>query len=98
MDFIKKYWKVALLGLAGIIIGMLGTMYANKLSEDRIIAALTAEIESLKAKQQIGRINSSEQIRLLALQAQLDLITGRIGICSDCSQSWQKSNCSNCKN
>lgn len=96
-EYIKKNWVKILLLVIGAILGILGNIYVNKLSEDRIIAAINAKIDALMLKQKTGRINADEQKQLIALQAQLAFATGRIGICSDCSQTWQKENCSNCK-
>lgn len=64
-------WKIILIGVLGIIAGVLGNMYANKLSEGRIIAAIKAEIEALKAQ----RLNADGQQRLNDLNAQLKLLT-----------------------
>lgn len=75
MEYILKHWKIFLIGLLGIILGVLGNVYANKLSEDRIIKSITAEIESLKAKQQTTRSSSQEQDRITELEAQLKFLT-----------------------
>lgn len=100
----KVSWKIVLLAIAGIIVGVLGNMYANYLSEKRIIKALTDEIESLKIKQKTGQLTPAEQQKIIQLQAELNVRTGKniviskIGICSDCTQEWQKANCPNCQN
>lgn len=66
---IKNKWPL-LFGLIGIVAGFLLNKFANKISEDRIIAALIAEIQSLKNK----RITPNEQKYLQDLEAQLYLL------------------------
>ena len=73
MNFFIKNWKVILIGLAGLTIGFLLNVYANSKSEQKIIDALTAEIESIKNK----RITAEQQTRLIQLQAQLDLLKNK---------------------
>jgi len=73
MDFFIKNWKVIAIGLLGLTIGFLLNVYANSKSEQKIIDALTAEIESIKNK----RITAQEQTRLIQLQAQLDLLKNK---------------------
>lgn len=75
IEFITKNWKVILVGILGITIGFLLNIYANKQSEKRIIEALIAQINSLKEKEQISRLSSDEQQRLIELQAKLNFVT-----------------------
>lgn len=77
MEYILKHWKIFLIGVLGVILGVLGNIYANKLSEDRIIKSITAEIESLKAKQQTARTTAQDQDRLAELEAQLKFLTNK---------------------
>lgn len=64
-------WKIILVGVLGVIAGILGNMYANKLSEGRIIAAIKAEIEALK----VQRLDAQGLQRLNDLNVQLKLLT-----------------------
>lgn len=66
---VKNKWPL-FLGALGLLAGFLLNKWANKISEDRIISELTAEIESLKNK----RLTTGEQQRLTGLQAQLNLL------------------------
>lgn len=75
IDFLKKNWKVILIGILGITAGFLLNIYANKQSEKRIIEALIAEIDALKEKQKTSRITSAEQLRLFELEQQLKALT-----------------------
>lgn len=75
--FVKTNWKIILIGVIGVILGVLGNMYANKLSEERIIKALTAQIQALKDEQQMGKLTLEGQKRIIELQAQLDLLTNK---------------------
>lgn len=93
-DFIKNNWGKILFLIVGIVMGILGNMYANKLSEDRIIKTLTAEIEALKEKQKSGTLTAEEKRKINQLQAELKL---KIGVCSDCTDPFSKLNCPNCK-
>lgn len=74
MDFIKKYWIPIIAGIIGITAGYFANVYANKMSEKRIIDALTAEIEALKAKQQTGRITFDDQKRIVEIESQLKIL------------------------
>lgn len=67
-------WKIIVIGIIGVILGILGNMYANKLSEGRIIKALTAEIESLKAKRIMNRSMPGDDMLIEQLQAQLNIL------------------------
>lgn len=73
-EFIKRNWKVILIGIIGLTLGFLLNIYANTQSEKRIIAAIIAEIQEIKNKQNSGRITSEEQKKLIQLQAQLDIL------------------------
>lgn len=75
MEFLKKNWKIILFGLLGLAIGFGLQVYANYRSEQRIIAAITAEIEALKEKMKVSRTTPEEQTRLIGLEAQLRLLT-----------------------
>lgn len=76
MEFIKKNWKLILFGLLGLAIGFGLQVWANYRSEQRIIAAIKAEIEALKASMRTTRgTNAEEQKRLIELEAQLKLMT-----------------------
>ena len=74
LTFVKNNWKILLIGVIGVILGVLGNMYANKLSEERIIKALTAQIEAIKTKQLMGKATPEEQKRVDTLQTQLNII------------------------
>lgn len=69
-DFILKNKFIIIFAIAGLIAGFFLNKLANKISEDRIIAALIAEIQSLKNK----RITPNEQKYLQDLEAQLYLL------------------------
>lgn len=73
-EFIKRNWKVILIGIVGLTLGFLLNIYANTQSEKRIIDAIIAEIQEIKNKQNSGRITSEEQKKLIQLQAQLDIL------------------------
>lgn len=70
-EWILKNRFTILVGTAALLAGFFLNKLANRISEDRIIAALTAEIESIKNK---TRITSAEQTRLIELQAQINLL------------------------
>lgn len=74
MEFVKKNWKIILVGFAGLIIGFALQVYANYRSEQRIIAAITTKIEELKAKQSTARLSAEDQNKLIELEAQLKLL------------------------
>jgi len=63
-----------LLILLGAGLGYFGNRYANKQSEDRIIAAFIKEIESLKNKEQIARLTPEELKYKQDIEAQLYLL------------------------
>lgn len=69
-----KFFTSLLLISFGGFLGYLGNRYANKQSEDRIIAAFIKEIDSLKDKQQIARLAPEEQKYMQDLEAQLYLL------------------------
>lgn len=69
-NFILKNKFIIIFAIAGLIAGFFLNKLANKISEDRIIAALIAEIQSLKNK----RITPNEQKYLQDLEAQLYLL------------------------
>lgn len=50
-------------------------MYANYLSEQRIIESITSKIDELKEKQKTSRISAEDQRHLIELEAQLKLMT-----------------------
>ena len=70
INWILKNKFIIIFAIIGLIAGFLLNKLANKISEDRIIAALIAEIQSLKDK----RLNTNEQKYLQDLQAQLYLL------------------------
>jgi len=72
-DFIIKNKWLIIFSILGLVAGYLLSRYANKLSENKIIEILTAEIESLKNK----RLNADQQKRLIELEAQLKLLTNK---------------------
>lgn len=74
-EFIKRNWKLILVGIVSLTIGFLLQIYANKRSEQKIIDAILAEIQTLKDKQTIARTTFEDQTRLLELQAQLKILT-----------------------
>lgn len=74
-EFIKRNWKLLLVGIVSLTIGFLLQIYANTRSEQRIIDAILAEIKTIKDKQQIARTTSEDQKRLIELEAQLKILT-----------------------
>lgn len=66
--------KNTILLVIGAICGVLGNMYANKLSEDRIIKALTAQINELKDKKAQGRITAEQQAVMNCLEQTVSTI------------------------
>lgn len=75
-DWIKRNWIIILVGIASLTVGFLLNIYANSRSEDRIIAAIMAQINEIKQKQTAGgRLSSDEQNKLIGLEAQLKLLT-----------------------
>lgn len=74
-QFIRRNWIAIIVGIAGLTAGFLLNVYANKQSEKRIIDQLTAEINSIKAQQKVGRSTPESQTRLIQLEAQLQLLT-----------------------
>lgn len=74
-EFVKRNWKLILVGIISLTIGFLLQVYANYRSERRIIEAIVAEIQTLKEKQTIGRTTAEDQKRLIELEAQLRLLT-----------------------
>lgn len=73
-EFIKRNWKVVLVGIAGLTVGFLLNIIANRQSEQRIINALNAELQAIKEKLNMGRITSEEQKRMIELEAQINLL------------------------
>lgn len=76
-EFIQRNWKLLLVGALSITAGFLLQLWANYRSEQRIIAAIVAEIKELNEKQSIGRTTEEDQRRLIELEAQLDLLTSK---------------------
>lgn len=70
INWIVKNKFVIGFAILGLIAGFLLNKWANKLSEDKIIAAIKAEIESLKQ----GRLTQASQTKLIELEAQLALL------------------------
>lgn len=66
----KNKWKI-LIGVLAFTAGILANFWANRRSEQKIIAAITAQINELKNK----RLTPDEHMRLTELQAQLKLLT-----------------------
>lgn len=73
-EFIKRNWKLLLVGFLSLTAGFLLQLWANYRSERRIIEAILAEIKALQQKQAVGRITAQDQQRLIELQAQLSLL------------------------
>lgn len=74
-EFIKRNWVILLVGFLSLATGFLLQLYANYRSEQRIIKAIIAEMNTLQQKQSGGRSTGSDQQRLIELQAQLDILT-----------------------
>lgn len=70
-------WLTIVVGLVALFAGYKLNQYANKQSEDRIIAQLTALIESLKNKQARAIISGEEQARLNGLIEALSILTNK---------------------
>lgn len=94
MEFFGKYWHVILLGILSLIAGAIITRMAINNGNKKLLEQITAEINSIKGTG--SRITADEQIKLVQLQAQQKLLAGKMGICTDCTQQWQKQNCPNC--
>lgn len=75
LEFIKINWKLLLVGFLSLTAGFLLQLYANNRSEQRIIAAILAEMKALQEKQATSRTTAADQQRLIELQAQLNLLT-----------------------
>lgn len=73
--WIKKNWKLLLVGFLSLTAGFLLQLWANYRSEQRIINSILAELNTLKEKQNIARITDQDQKRLIELEAQLELLT-----------------------
>lgn len=73
LNWISKNRFVILFGSLGLVAGFLLNKWANRISEEKIILAIKAEIESLKNK----RMTNESQQRILALQSKLDWITDK---------------------
>lgn len=67
-------WLTFFIGLLALFAGYKLNQYANKQSEDRIIAAFIKEIESIKNKQKTSRITQNEERYMQDLEAQLYLL------------------------
>lgn len=68
-------WLTFIVGAIALYVGYRLNQYANTQSEKKIIDALTAEIESIKSKQQLTRgINPEDQSMINLLQAQIDIL------------------------
>lgn len=72
-NWIFKNRFVILFGALGLVAGFLLNKWANRISEEKIILAIKAEIESLKNK----RMTRESQQRILELQSKLDWITDK---------------------
>lgn len=66
---IKNKWKL-LLALVAFAAGVAANIYANRMSEQKIIAAITEQINELKDK----RLTEEGQRQLIELEAQLKLL------------------------
>lgn len=73
-QFIKRNWKVFLVGIIGLTAGFLLNLLANQRSEQRIIDKLLAELKPIKDKLNIGRVTAEEQKRMIQLEAQINLL------------------------
>lgn len=70
-------WVTLLIGVAGIYIGYKLNQYANKQSENRIIAAFKAEIESLKNKQSVGRLSLEDTQKINILEQTIERLQNK---------------------
>lgn len=70
-------WKMLLVGALGLFIGYKLNQIANQKSEQRIIEALTAQINELKNKLQTGRISSEEKEKLIGLEQALVILKNK---------------------
>lgn len=61
----------------GVIVGIIANIYFNRLSENRIIKALTEQIQQLKDKQAVGKITPEEQIRISGLEEALRILKNK---------------------
>lgn len=67
----QKNVLVAIVAVVSFIVGILANAYYTKRSEDRIIAALKAELDKLKT----ARVTPEQQSRILQLESQIAILT-----------------------
>lgn len=73
MDFLRKNWKVILIGLLGLLLGAIGNYIVNQISNKQLLESLTEQLAQLKIQAQTSR-SSDIQNQIISLQAQIDLL------------------------
>lgn len=73
MDFLRKNWKVILIGLLGLLVGAIGNYIVNQISNKQLLESLTEQLAQLKIQAQTSR-SSDIQNQIISLQAQIDLL------------------------
>ena len=78
MNFLKQHWPVILIGILGLIVGAFFNYLSNRISNNQLLASITAQINALQIKGKAGRLSAADQTQLIALQAQQNLLKNKI--------------------
>lgn len=77
MQTFRVNWASILFGAIGLAIGYFLNVYANKVSNQELLAQLKAELESIKNQSKTGKISPATQQRQTDLEGAIKILESK---------------------